>query len=255
MGIKGFKIDFMDRSDQAITHFYERCAKEAAKYKMLVELHGSFKPVGLEYRYPNVLSYEGVRGLENGLRTTPDNSLYLPFMRNVMGPMSFTPGSMLNVQPENAGYGLGSNLVTIGTRVHHMAYYILFESGLQMIADSPRQFDQNPDCRDFIFNTPVTWDETHALAAEAGQYAIIAKRHGDRWWIGGITNNTEESREFDLPLDFLPQGKMFRMTAFEDGLNAGRQAMDYNIRKQNVKNGDKIHVRLARNGGFAAVIE
>ncbi|MDR0845397.1 MAG: glycoside hydrolase family 97 protein [Tannerella sp.] len=255
MGIKGFKIDFMDRNDQWIVNFYERAAKEAAKYKMLVELHGSYKPVGLEYRYPNILSYEGVRGLENGIGCVPDNSIYLPFIRNVVGPMSFTPGSMLNVQPENARNGLGSNLVTVGTRVHHIAHYVLFESGLQMIADSPRQFDQNPDCRDYIFSTPVTWDETHALAAEAGQYVIAAKRHGNKWWIGGITNNAEKSREFDLALDFLPAGKSFRITTFEDGINADRQAMDYDVRKLSVKQGDKIHVKLARNGGFAAVIE
>ncbi|MDR2847759.1 MAG: glycoside hydrolase family 97 protein [Bacteroidales bacterium] len=255
MGIVGFKIDFMDRNDQSIVNFYEQAAKEAAKYKMLVELHGSYKPVGLEYRYPNVLSYEGVMGLENGIGCLPDNSVYLPFMRNVLGPMSFTPGSMLNVQPENAGRGLGSNLVTVGTRVHHMAHYVLFESGLQMIADSPRQFDQNPDCRDFIFSTPVTWDETHALAAQAGKYIISARRHGNKWWIGGITNNDEKIREFDLTLDFLPAGKTFRLTAFEDGINANHQAMDYDVRKLNVKQGDKIHVKLARNGGVAAVIE
>jgi alpha-glucosidase len=254
-GIQGFKIDFMDRNDQEIIRFYEQAAKEAAQYHLLVELHGSYTPRGLEYKYPNILSYEGVRGMENHGACIPDNSLYMPFMRNVTGPMSFTPGSMLNVQPENFGKGLGSNLVMIGTRVHHIAYYILFESGLQMIADSPRQFDQNPDCRDFIFSTPVTWHETRALAAEAGKYAIVAKRHGDKWWIGGITNNAEKLREFDIDLHFLPAGKTFRMTAFEDGPNADRQAMDYDVRKQTVKQGDKIHIKLARNGGFAAVIE
>jgi hypothetical protein len=122
-----------------------------------------------------------VRGTENWKDCTPDNSLYLPFMRNVAGPMSFCPGAMLTVQPEQYSR-LGPNLVLTGTRAHHIAYYILFESGLQMISDSPRQFDQNPDCRDFIFSTPVTWDETHALAAEAGQYAVVARRHGDKWW-------------------------------------------------------------------------
>jgi alpha-glucosidase len=253
-GVKGFKIDFMDRNDQDIVNFYERAAKEAAKYRMLVELHGSFKPTGLEYKYPNVLSYEGVLGLENTGNCKPDNSVYLPFMRNVTGPMSFTPGSMLNVQPESYN-GLGPNLVMIGTRVHHMAHYILFESGLQMIADSPRQFDQNPDCRDFIFSTPVTWDETRALSAEAGQYAIVAKRKGNKWWIGGIANNAEKSRAFDLKLDFLQPGKSYRLTAFEDGLNAGHQAMDYDIRRQEIKQGDTIHLKMARNGGWAAVVE
>jgi alpha-glucosidase len=143
----------------------------------------------------------------------------------------------------------------IGTRVHHIACYILFESGLQMISDSPRQFDQNPDCRDFIFSTPVTWDETRALADEAGEYVIVAKRHGNKWWIGGITNNTEKVREFDIKLDFLPQGKTCRLTSFEDGINAGRQAMDYDIRRQDVKHGDTLHIKMVRNGGWAATVE
>jgi alpha-glucosidase len=193
--------------------------------------------------------------MENHGGCIPDNSVYLPFIRNVAGPMSFTPGSMLNVQPEHYRQGLGANLVMIGTRVHHMAYYILFESGLQMISDSPRQFDQNPDCRDFIFSTPVIWDETHALAADAGQNAVVARRHGDKWWIGGITNNAKKTREFDLRLDFLPKGKTYRLTLFEDGLNANVQAMDYSIRQQEVKHGDIVHVKMARNGGVAARIE
>jgi alpha-glucosidase len=256
MGVKGFKIDFMDRSDQAITHFYERAARKAAEHRMVIELHGSFTPRGLEYKYPNILSYEGVLGMEWGAGTcTPDNSLYLPFIRNVAGPMSFTPGIMFTVQPEHLHGGIGYIVTMLGTRAHQMAYYILFESGLQMIADSPRMFDQNPDCRDFIFATPVTWDETRALAADAGQYAVVAKRHGDKWWIGGLSNGAEKAREFDLDLAFLPAGKTFRLTAFEDGQNSHFQAMDYNIRTQEVKGGDKLHIRLVRNGGFAALLE
>ncbi|MDR1338639.1 MAG: glycoside hydrolase family 97 protein [Prevotellaceae bacterium] len=255
MGVRGFKIDFMDRSDQAIVNFYEQAAREAAKYHMLVELHGSYKPVGLENKYPNLLSLEGVRGLENHGNCTPDNSMYLPFMRNVLGPMSFTPGSMLNVQPEQYKGRLGQSPVFIGTRTYHIALYILFESGLQMTSDSPSEFDRNPDCAQFIFSTPVTWDETRALAAEAGQYAIVARRKGDKWWIGGITNNAEKVREFDIDLSFLNQDKTYGMTAFEDGLNAGKQAMDYSIRRQQVKKGDRIHIKMVRNGGWAAVLE
>jgi alpha-glucosidase len=255
IGIKGFKIDYMDRSDQAIVNFYERAAGEAAKYHMLVELHGSYKPVGLENKYPNILSTEGVRGLENGGHCTPDNSLYLPFMRNVLGPMSFTPGSMLSVQPEQFKGRIGATPIFIGTRTYHIALFILFESGLQMATDSPSQFDKNPDCSQFIFSTPVTWDETRALVAEAGEYAIVAKRKGNKWWIGGITNNKEKVREFDIDLNFLNQDKTFNMTAFEDGLNAEKQAMDYSIRKQQVKRGDKIHIRMVRNGGWAAKLE
>jgi alpha-glucosidase len=249
MGVKGFKIDFLDRSDQWMIRFYERAAAEAAKHRLYIEFHGSYTPRGLEYKYPNVLSLEGVMGLENMGRCTPDNSVYLPFIRNVAGPMSFTPGSMLNVQPEQYKGGF------IGTRAYHMALYVLFESGLQMISDSPVQFYQNPDCSEFIFSTPVTWDETRALAAEVGEYLIVAKRKGDKWWIGGMTNNKEKKREFDVNLDFLTQGKSYNMTVFEDGTDADRQAMDYRIRQQQVKQGDKIHVKLARNGGFAARID
>jgi alpha-glucosidase len=253
MGIKGFKIDWMDRNDQGIINFYEQSARESAKYRMLVELHGSYKPTGMKYRYPHVLSYESVRGSENWKNCTPDNSLYFPFMRNVVGPMSFCPGSMLNVHPEQYSL-LGPNLVLTGTRAHHIAHYILFESGLQMISDSPRQFDQNPDYRDFIFSTPVTWDETYSLVAEAGQYAVIARRHDDKWWIGGITNNAEKTREFDLRLDFLPKRKTYRLSLFEDGLTADQQAMDYNVRQQEVKHGDIVHVKMACSGGMAVRI-
>jgi alpha-glucosidase len=255
MGIRGFKIDFMDRNDQQIVRFYERAAKEATKYRMLIELHGSYKPVGLEYRYPNLLSFEGVRGMEALGGCIPDNSLYLPFMRNVIGPMSFTPGSMLNVQPEHYRQGLGANLVMIGSRVHHIAYYIVFESGLQMISDSPRQFDQNADCRDFIFSMPVTWDETRCLFAEAGQYVIVARRKGDKWWIGGIANNAEKSRTFDVPLDFLTKGKTWQLTSFEDGKNVNQQAMDYDVSKHVVRHADSITITMGRNGGWAATIE
>ncbi|MDR0559712.1 MAG: glycoside hydrolase family 97 protein [Prevotellaceae bacterium] len=255
MGVAGLKIDFMDRSDQWIVNFYEQAAREAAKCKMVLEFHGSYKPVGLEYKYPNVLSYEGVRGLEYGGGTSPENSIYLPFMRNVTGPTSFTPGSMLNTQPEHLRTGWGYNWATIGTRVHHMAYYIVLESGMLMIADSPRRFEENPDCAGFIFSVPVTWDETRAVAAEVGQYAIVAKRKGDRWWIGGITNDSEKRRDFHVTLDFLNPNKKYRITSFEDGPNANGQAMDYNLRSMEVQKGDVLDIRMMRNGGWAAVIE
>jgi len=257
MGVAGFKIDFMDRSDQDVVNFYERAAAEAAKYKMIVELHGSYKPSGLEFKYPNVLSYEGVRGLEYGRGTTPDNSLFLPFLRNVTGPMSFTPGSLLNVQPdfdrETARFD-GYNPM-IGTRAHHLAYYVLFDSGLQMISESPALFDKYPDCAKFIHTVPVTWDETRALAAAVGQYAVAARRHGAKWWIGGIANNTERIREFDVTLDFLAPGKNYTLTIFEDGPNADPDANDYTLRKQIVSQGGRLHFKFARNGGVAAIIE
>lgn len=253
-GVKGVKIDFMDRSDQWMVDYYERVAKEAAKHHLFVDFHGSFKPAGLEYKYPNVLSYEGVRGMEQMGGCRPDNSVYLPFMRNAVGPMDYTPGAMLSMQPE-IYRSERPNSASIGTRAYQMALFILFESGIQMMADNPTLYYRNDECTRFITQVPQTWDETIALDAKVGEYAIVAKRKGDKWFIGGMTNNQQQQREFVLNTDFLKEGQTYRMTSFEDGINANRQAMDYRKKERTLKKGDKITVRLARNGGFAAVIE
>lgn len=251
-GVKGVKIDFMDRSDQWMVNYYERIAKEAAKYNILVDYHGSFKPAGIEYKYPNILSYEGVRGMEQMEGCTPENSVYFPFMRNAVGAMDYTPGAMISMQPERY-CGHRPNSASIGTRAYQLALFVIFESGLQMLADNPTLYYRNEDCTKFITDVPVTWDETRALQAKAGEYAVVAKRKGNKWYIGGMTNNTE--RQLEISLDFLNAGTSYKMTSFEDGINAGRQAMDYRRKESHVKSGDKIQIKMARNGGFAAVIE
>ncbi|WP_308600224.1 glycoside hydrolase family 97 protein [uncultured Dysgonomonas sp.] len=251
-GVKGVKIDFMDRSDQWMVNYYERIAKEAAKYNILVDYHGSFKPAGIEYKYPNILSYEGVRGMEQMEGCTPENSVYFPFMRNAVGPMDYTPGAMISMQPERY-CGHRPNSASIGTRAYQLALFVIFESGLQMLADNPTLYYRNEDCTKFITDVPVTWDETRALEAKAGEYALVAKRKGNKWYIGGMTNNTE--RQLEISLDFLNAGTSYKMTSFEDGINAGRQAMDYRRKESHVKSGDKIQIKMARNGGFATVIE
>lgn len=254
MGVAGVKIDFMDRSDQWMVNFYERVAAEAAKHKLFVDFHGSFKPAGLEYKYPNVLSYEGVRGMEQMGGCRPENSIYHPFMRNAVGPMDYTPGAMLNYQPETLR-AERPNSGSIGTRAYQMALYVLFETGIQMMADNPVLYYQNPDCAQFMADVPVQTDETVSMAAKLGEYAIVAKRKGNKWYIGGMTNSAERQRVFELPLDFLPEGKTYKMTSYEDGVNANRQAMHYIKNVKNVKKGDVIKIRMARNGGFAAVLE
>lgn len=253
-GVKGLKIDFMDRSDQWMVNYYERVAREAAKNNLFVDFHGSFKPAGLEYKYPNVLSYEGVRGMEQMGGCRPDNSLYLPFMRNAVGPMDYTPGAMISMQPDVYS-AERPNAASIGTRAYQLALFVVFESGLQMLADNPTLYYRNEDCTRFITQVPVTWDETVALEAKAGEYVIVAKRKGDKWFIGGITNNGENNREFTVKLDFLKENRSYQMTSFEDGVNAGRQAMDYRCKSSQVKSGDSFTIKMARNGGFAAVIE
>lgn len=253
-GVEGVKIDFMDRSDQWMVNYYERVAAEAAKHKLFVDFHGSFKPAGLEYKYPNVLSYEGVRGMEQMGGCRPENSIYHPFMRNAVGPMDYTPGAMLNYQPETLRADR-PNSGSVGTRAYQMALYVLFETGIQMMADNPALYYQHPDCTQFMADVPIQTDETISLAAKLGEYAIVAKRKGDKWYIGGMTNNDKEERLFELPLDFLQGDKTYQMTSFEDGVNANRQAMHYVRNVKNVKKGQAIKVRMVRNGGFAAVIE
>lgn len=253
-GVKGVKIDFMDRSDQWMVNYYERVAAEAARHKLFVDFHGSFKPAGLEYKYPNVLSYEGVRGMEQMGGCYPDNTLFLPYLRNAVGPMDYTPGAMLNYQPDTYRADR-PNSGSIGTRAYQMALFVLFDTGLQMMADNPTLYYQNEDCARFMADIPVTTDETVALAAKAGEYVVVAKRKGCKWYIGGITNNKEEEREWELSLDFLESGKTYRMTSYEDGSNAGRQAMHYIKKVTDVKKGQTIKVKMVRNGGFAAIIE
>lgn len=253
-GVKGVKIDFMDRSDQWMVNYYERVALEAAKHHLFVDFHGSFKPSGLEYKYPNILSYEGVRGMEQMGGCRPDNSVYLPFMRNAVGPMDYTPGAIFSMQPE-VYRSERPNSASIGTRAYQMALFVIFESGIQMMADNPTLYYRNDECTRFMTQIPQTWDETIPLEAKVGEYVIVAKRKGDKWYIGGMTNNQQQERVFELNLDFLKQGQTYQMTSFEDGVNANRQAMDYKKKEYTLKKDDKITVRLARNGGFAAVIE
>lgn len=253
-GVKGVKIDFMDRSDQWMVNYYERVAREAAKHHLFVDFHGSFKPAGLEYKYPNILSYEGVRGMEQMGGCRPDNSVYLPFIRNAVGPMDYTPEAMLSMQPE-VYCSNRPNSASIGTRAYQMALFIIFETGLQMMADNPTLYYRNDECTRFMTQVPQIWDETIALEAKVGEYALVAKRKGDKWFIGGMTNNQKQQREFEVNLDFLKEGRPYRMTAFEDGINANHQAMDYRKTERSLRKGDKLTIRLARNGGFAAIIE
>jgi alpha-glucosidase len=251
-GVKGVKIDFMNRNDQRMVNYYERVASEAAKHGILVDFHGAFTPRGLEYKYPNVISYEGVRGLEQMQGCQPDNTIYLPFMRNVVGAMDFTPGAMINMQPR-AYAARRPNSASVGTRTYQLALFVLFESGLQMLCDNPTLYYRNKDCTDFITSIPVTWDETRALTAEAGEVVVVAKRKGTQWFIGGITNGQE--RDISLKLDFLEEGREYRMTSFEDGINANRQAMDYKRKESSVNKNSLLDVKMARNGGWAAIIE
>ena len=250
MGVKALKVDFMDHSDQWMVNFYERVARECAKNKLMIDYHGSFKPSGMEQRLPNLISYEGVRGLEQGGGCRPENSIWLPFMRNAVGPMDFTPGAMHNAQPED-NRGSGSLPMGGGTRAYQMALYVCFESGVQMLADSPSRYLREDECTRFIASVPTTWDDTRILAAKAGDYYVVAKRKGSKWFIGAMTG--DKAQDIDISLDFL--GKNGHLTYFQDGRNAHRIAVDYKRLEQDVTPQTKLRLHLVRNGGWCGVIE
>ena len=250
-GIPAVKIDFMDHADQWMVNFYKRVTAEAAKYHIIVDWHGSFTPAGLEQEYPNLVSYEGVLGLEQMGGCRPENTLFIPFIRNAVGPADFTPGGMNNMQPDNYRASR-PNSGAMGTRAFQMALYVVLESGVQMLADNPTRYYQNDDCTRYIASVPTVWDETRCLSAKAGEYLVVAKRKGQKWFIGAITNGTP--RDLTLSLSFLASGN-HKLTAFKDGVNADYQAMHYNKIEQSVTSGTSLNIHLAKNGGWAAVIE
>lgn len=252
LGVKGFKIDFMDRDDQKMVDFYERAAATAAKYNLMCDFHGAYKPCGLSRKYPNVVNYEGVNGLEQ--MKWSDKSLdqvtydvTIPFIRMVAGPMDYTQGAMFNSQ--KAGYrASNSEPQSQGTRCRQLAMYVIFEAPFNMLCDSPTNYEREPECTQFIAEIPTVWDQTVALDGKVGQYAVLARRAGDDWYVGGMTD--WNARETEVDLSFLPDGD-YRMTIIKDGVNADKIARDFAIESDNVDNTKKLKIRMARGGGFA----
>jgi alpha-glucosidase len=254
-GIAGMKIDFMDRSDQWMVNYYTRVAQKAAAHHLLVDFHGAFKPAGLEVAYPNVLSYEGVIGMEQNIGgglATPKNNLFLPFLRNAVGPMDYTPGAMRSAHPKDYRPNW-VNTMSIGTRAHQVAMYIVFTSGLQMLADNPFNYLREPETTSFITSVPVTWDETRVLEAAVGDYIVTAKRKGTTWFVGGMT--AQKAHELVVRTDFLPKGAHYKLTLLKDGMNADVQAMDFKRLDQPIEPGETITLTMVPDGGFAARIE
>ncbi|MDQ8204080.1 glycoside hydrolase family 97 protein [Pelagicoccus sp. SDUM812003] len=254
MGVAGLKIDFIDRDDQvAVASTYEIAAK-AAEHRLLVDYHGVFAPTGLQRTYPNVVGYEGVKGLENVKWADEDAPRYavsIPFIRMMAGPMDYTPGAMTNVTQDKFA-PINNAPMSKGTRVHQLAMYIMYESPLQMYSDSPSAYRQEQKCTDFIASIPTHFDDTVALAGEVGEYAALARRRGDAWFVAAMTN--WEPRDLSLPLDFLEPGD-YRMVVFRDGLNANRVASDYVKETLTVQAGEVVKASLAGGGGWAARIE
>ncbi len=253
-GVKGIKVDFMQRDDQAIVKYYWKIAKEAAKRKMLVDFHGAYKPSGLRRAYPNVITREGVKGAENNKWSkdiTPTHNLILPFTRMVVGPMDYTPGAMLNAQPKDFRI-VWNRPMSMGTRAHQVAMYVVYESPLQMLADNPSNYLSELETTEFISKIPTVWDDTKVLEAKIGKYLVIARKSGNNWYIGAMTNET--AREFTIDFPFLDAGK-YSANIFKDGVNADRYAGDYKTETKTISKNDSLKIKLAPGGGWAAILK
>ena len=253
-GVAGLKVDFMQRDDQWMVNYYYRIAAEAAKRKLLIDFHGAYKPTGLYRTFPNIITSEGVMGLEHSKwskNITPEHDVTLPFTRMLAGPMDFTPGAMVN-GTQRSFQIIYNQPMSQGTRCHQLAMYVVFESPLQMLADSPTNYAKEPECLAFLSKVPTVWDETRVLDAKIGDYVLMARRYGTAWYVGAMTDWT--ARELAVDLSFLGEGS-FEMTLYQDGINADRNASDYKMIKRTVtRAADKLAIKLAPGGGWAAVL-
>lgn len=252
-GIRGIKVDFMQRDDQWMVNFYYRTAALAARHKLLVDFHGAYKPTGLIRTWPNVVTSEGVKGLENlkwSRLPDPEHNLMLPFTRMVAGPMDYTPGAMIN--KDSASFHIDwDQPMSLGTRCHQLALYVAFESPLQMLADSPSQYEREPECMEFLRRVPTVWDETRVLQAAVGDYLVIARRSGNTWYLAGLTD--WNSRCFEAPLDFLGDDN-YTLESWQDGINVDRHAGDFTFKTQSVSDQSRIKLQMAKGGGWVGII-
>ncbi len=253
-GVKGLKIDFFDRDDQVVVASTYEIAKKAAEHHLLVDYHGIYKPTGLQRTYPNLVGVEGVKGMENvkwAMENVPRYDVTLPFIRNLAGPMDYTSGAMRNAT-QAIFRPVNSMPMSQGTRCHQLAMYVVFDVPNQMLSDNPTAYMKEQESTDFITRIPVTFDETVALDGRVGRYVALARRKGESWYVGAMTDWTP--RDLVLDFSFLGAGT-YKATIFRDGINADRDATDYKKEIITVKAGDNIPVRLMNGGGWAAILE
>jgi alpha-glucosidase len=250
-GVKGVKVDFMQRDDQPVMNFYHKVCREAAKRRMLVDFHGVQKTATLVRTWPNLISTEGVRGLEWVKWSDaphPEHNVTLPFTRMFLGPMDYTPGAMTNAARKSFAQVFEAPM-SLGTRCHQLAMYVVYESPLQMLTDSPSAYLREPEVMEFLGPVPTVWDETKVLEGKVADYVVVARRHGRDWYLGAMTDWT--ARELEIDLSFLPEGR-FDLDAFQDGINADRWGSDYKRVKSTVSRSTRMKVKLAEGGGWAA---
>jgi alpha-glucosidase len=249
-GIKGVKVDFMERDDQEMVQFYARLAQETAKRHLLLDMHGAFPPAGLARTYPNYITQEGVMGLEYnkfaGGQVTPGHNVKLAYTRMLLGPMDYTPGGFRNSTPET--YVAREVMpMTRTTRGQALAQYVVFDSPLQMISDDPAAYANAPGFA-FLKEVPTAWDETRFIDGTPESHVVVARRKGETWYVGAMTN--EQSRTIAIPLAFLGGGK-FKAEIWQDG--AGPNDVEHVVKS--VSGRDGLHVAMSAGGGAAITIK
>ena len=250
-GIKGIKMDFMNRDDQKMVQFYESVARKAAEKKMVVNFHGAYKPSGLRRKYPNVLTREALIEFEyNGWTeyVTPEHHNLLPYIRMFTGPMDYIPGTTRN-STKNSFRKSGDFPMGQGTRAHAMALFVILNSPMTMLPDSPSDYYREQECTDFLANIPVEWDETRLLKGKIGRYTILGRRAGDDWFVGAITD--WDARTFSLNTHFLNTGK-YQVDIVSDGINADTRAEDYKRSTIYIQKGENIELNMFSGGGWVA---
>ena len=248
-GVAGVKVDFIERDDQTGIDFYYRVAAKAAAHHLMVDYHGATKPWGIERTYPNVLGYEAVLGMEQskaGARDNPGHRAMLPFTRMLAGPMDYTPGGFSNVTAAEF-VARGKRPLVMGTRAQQLAMYAIYDAPFQMVSDNPKSYRDQP-AFEFIRHAPAAWDETHVLNGEPGEYITMARRSGNEWFLGSLTD--WNGREIEIPLDFLGTGK-FKAQIYADAPDADRFPTGVAVTNQTVDRTTRLKAKLAPGGGYA----
>lgn len=266
MGIKGFKIDFMNGDCQDLVSFNERSAAMTAKYKLMLDIHGTYKPTGLDRTYPNIINYEGVHGLEQ-MKWQPqgvDQVTYdvtMPYIRMIAGPVDYTQGAMRNAIKtynsladtiEDQYHPSFTTPMSQGTRAHQFAQYVIFLSPLNMLCDTPTNYEKNPVSTEFIASIPTVWDESRTIQGTMGEYIVTARRSGERWYIGGL--NGWDPREVTLDVESIT-GRSGKAVLYRDGINADNNGHDFAREEVVIDSGSPFTVQMAGGGGFVLILE
>ena len=248
-GVDFIMTDFMDRDDQKMVQFYTRVAEACARSQIMIMFHGAYKPAGFERTYPNAITREGVLGSEYNIwsdKANPEHDLLLPFIRMVSGPMDYEPGLLNNAIPAQFR-PISGKVMSQGTRGHQLAMFVVYDSPIQIFSGNPAQGLLEPKFMDLLGSLPTSFDETRVLDARLGDYLVTARRKGNDWYIGGMTDWT--ARDLTVPMGFLGEGS-YEATLCTDGPNADRNGLDYQLSNKTVTRSDALPVHLAPGGGF-----